>query len=125
MRKIYFAHPKSKRGTKREERIIKILTARGYKVINPFDYEYCESMPRNAVLRDKCLYQQCDEIFCWFPKNHSRKLGTAIELMWAYKDSKYITVLTYAKHHDFLDFYANKVFYCYQAFLHDNEYIFK
>ena len=117
-RKIYFAHPRSKIGTKREERIIKILESRGYEVINPFDY-YNPRFKISAVVRDRRLFEQCDEIFCWFPKNHSRKVGTAIELYWAYIDGKHITVLTYNKKHDFLDFYANKVYYSYQSFLND------
>lgn len=131
-REIYFAHPSEKYNSKREKRIIEILESRKYKVINPFDYQnpkdiISENRTYSSVIpKDKKLLEKCDEIFCWYPKGYNiRTIGTTWEMAWAYRDGKYITVLTFLKYHPFLEFYANKVYYCYQAFLHDNEYIFK
>lgn len=105
--KIYFAHPESRWQTKREEMISKILTKRGYDVVNPFDGEEALLKKHNAgryyknpskplsdeiVEKDYQMVMECDSYFGWFPKK-SMATGTAIEMEWAYNAGKRIIVL--------------------------------
>ena len=106
--KIYFAHPESRWKSKREEMITKILTKRGYEIINPFDREDALLKKHNAesyyknptkpladeiVEKDtKMCVEECSAYFGWFPKK-SMAVGTAIEMEWAHNVGNYIIVL--------------------------------
>jgi len=114
-KKIYFAHPFSKMGTKREEMIIKILEERGFEVIDPFigedelcrkygvSYYYQKPMLQFAneiVYRDFKMVDDCDALFAWLPKT-SVCLGTVRELDRALRKGKE-TIVIHHKPNPFL-----------------------
>lgn len=127
---IYFAHPFDRMGSKREEMIERILEERGYEVVNPFKKEidlnakygvnnYYENPTKefaeDIVVSDYKLVADCDEYFGWFPKGVTM-IGTPLELAYAMKHKKKITVLCY-KAQPFLWYHANVFYLGYDNFV--------
>lgn len=133
---IYFAHPFDKHETLDEEMIELTLMKRGYEVVNPFKGEESKlnekygvdnyyqkpskEFAEEIVAKDKKSLKACDEYFGWFPKNITM-IGTPIELTWAIKYGKKVTVLCY-KPQPFLWHYCDVFYLGYENFIKDNKF---
>ncbi len=129
---VYFAHPFDTWKTEMEQKIIDILSKRGYQVVNPFVTEqrlnqkygvpgYYEkpSLPlaHDIVREDFEMLSTCDEYFGWLPKGISI-VGTVVEMMWACKQGKPVTTLGY-KPNPFLLVYSDRFFSSFEDFMQD------
>lgn len=115
-----------------EQKIIDILSKRGYLVVNPFVTEeglnqkygtpgYYEkpSIPfaHDIVKEDYEILSSCEEYFGWLPKGMTI-VGTVVEMMWACKQGKPVTTLSY-KPSPFLLVYSDKFYGNIEEFLQD------
>ncbi len=115
-----------------EQKIIDILSKRGYRVVNPFvteqalnqkygvtEYYSQPSIPlaHDIVREDFEMLSACDEYFGWLPKGVTI-VGTVVEMMWACKQGKPVTTLSY-KPSPFLLVYSDKFFSNFEDFLQD------
>jgi len=131
---IYFAHPYDTFGTKEEKEIEKILTERGFIVVNPFEEQHEKELnkkyevntyydksslefAKEIVNKDILLVNDCDAFFGWFPKGITI-IGAAIELTWAEKFKKKIYCLSY-KPHPFLWVMSDVLYIDFEDFQHD------
>jgi len=136
-KKIYFAHPWDRLGTKREEMIIKKLEERGFEVINPFVGEnkleakyggmgYYDNPLRAFALdiKEKDFKQviDCDAFFAWIPKDVTM-IGTIREFDKALENGRYTIILCY-RPNPFLED-ADELYLSYQDFLEGKQFVWK
>ncbi|OLS14796.1 MAG: hypothetical protein RBG13Loki_1555 [Promethearchaeota archaeon CR_4] len=127
---VYFAHPFDTWKTELEQKIADILRERGYDVVNPLDKENClnekygvfgyyeqPSLPfaHDIVKYDFEMLTACDEYFGWLPKGITI-VGTVVEMIWACRQGKPVTVLSY-KPNPFLLVYSDKFFASLEDFI--------
>jgi len=118
--------------TKREEMIEKILTERGFIVVNPFDEEIkickkygvlyyydnpTEPFAYEIVDKDYKMIEACDELFAWISKGDNA-VGTTWEIRWAKDLGKKVTVLI-SKPHPFIWRFVDKIYIGYYNFTED------